>query len=297
MSAGGFAWVNGVIQPRDQAAIPVDDFGFRFGAAAFETMLACNGRVFRLDQHLDRLAAGVRVMRVDPPSASRLVGAIDATLEANAVAAVGARASVRLSVSAGVGRAPDLRAAQTPTVVVTADPAPTSTSRPRLAVSSVRVDDRRPWGSSKMAQFLPYLLAREDAREQGAEDALLLNHAGHIAELATSNVFFVIDGALVTPSFASGPVPGVTRGIVIGLAQTLGVPVLETVVTLDDARRASAAFATNSLAGVAPVTEIVGVPPASPEALRVSFPADHPLLTRLARAYENLVLRECAVDR
>jgi branched-chain amino acid aminotransferase len=297
VSADGFAWVNGAIQPRAQAAIPVDDFAFRFGAAAFETMLACNGRVFRLEQHLDRLSAGLRVMRVDPPSAGLLAGAIDATLEANAVAAEGARASVRLAVSAGVGRAPDLRVAQTPTVVVTADPAPTSTSRPRLAVSRVRVDHRRPWGSSKMAQFLPYLLAREDAREQGAEDALLLNHDGHVAELATSNVFFVVDGGLVTPSLASGPVPGITRDVVVSLAQSLGVPVSETEVTLDDVRRASAAFATNSLAGVAPVTEIVGVPPASPEALRMSFPADHPLLIRLARAYEDLVLRECAVDR
>ncbi|MEX2031528.1 MAG: aminotransferase class IV, partial [Dehalococcoidia bacterium] len=230
MSGDGFAWVNGSIQPRAQAAIPVDDFGFRFGAAAFETMLACNGRVFRLEQHLDRLAVGLRVMRVDPPSDDLLTGAIDATLEANAVAAAGARASVRLSVSAGVGRAPDLRVAQTPTVVVTADPAPTSTSRPRLAVSSVRVDHRRPWGSSKMAQFLPYLLAREDAREQGAEDALLLNHDGRIAELATSNVFFVVDGTLLTPSLASGPVPGVTREVVIDLARGLGVPVTETVV-------------------------------------------------------------------
>jgi branched-chain amino acid aminotransferase len=148
-----------------------------------------------------------------------------------------------------------------------------------------------------MAQFLPYLLAREDAREQGAEDALLLNHDGHVAELATSNVFFVVDGGLVTPSLASGPVPGITRDVVVSLAQSLGVPVSETEVTLDDVRRASAAFATNSLAGVAPVTEIVGVPPASPEALRMSFPADHPLLIRLARAYEDLVLRECAVDR
>jgi branched-chain amino acid aminotransferase len=293
MSDEGFAWVNGRVLPRGEAAIPVDDFAFRFGAAAFETMLALNGRVFRLDSHLDRLEGAVRLMYGTPPSRKLLANAIKEALRANDLGGTGARASVRLSVSAGVGHAPDLRLAQDPTIVVTVDALGDAAPRTRLAIARVRIDHRRAWRASKMAQFLPYLLAREEAREQGADDALLLNTDGHVAEVATSNIFFVIGGRLVTPSLDSGPLPGVTRSVIIELACDLGEPVVEAEVTLEQVVVAEAAFATNSVSGVFGLTELTGVPPASPQAINLTFDPQHPLIRRVGTAYEATVVREC----
>lgn len=293
MSDEGFAWVNGRVLPRGEAAIPVDDFAFRFGAAAFETMLALNGRVFRPDTHLERLEGALRLMRVTPPSRSTLTAAVHDALAANGLAANGARASVRLSVSAGAGHAPDLRTAHQPLIVVTADAAGAAPARTRLAIAGVRIDHRRAWRASKVAQFLPYLLAREEAHEQGADDALLLNTDGQVAEVATSNIFFVIEGRLVTPSLESGPLPGITRGVILDLARALGESTIETEVTLEQVLVAEAAFATSSVAGVLPVTEVAGVPPASPQAFSATFEPDHPLVGRLGAAYEATVAREC----
>jgi branched-chain amino acid aminotransferase len=293
MSDQGFAWVNGRVLPRGEAAIPVDDFAFRFGAAAFETMLALNGRVFRLDSHFDRLDGAVRLMRGTPPSRNLLANAIQEALHANHLDGEGARASVRLSVSAGVAHVPDLRLAQDPTVVVTVDAVGDAGPRARLAIAGVRIDHRRAWRASKMAQFLPYLLAREEAREQGADDALLLNTDDHVAEVATSNIFFVVDGRLVTPSLESGPLPGVTRAVIIDLARSLGESVIEAEVTLEQVLVAEAAFATNSISGAFALTELVGVPPASPQAIRLTFDPQHPLIRRIATAYDATVVREC----
>lgn len=295
MSDPGFAWVNGRVLPRDEAAIAVDDFAFRFGAAAFETMLALNGRVFRLERHIERLEGAVRLMRGSPPAREILAEAIREALEANGLGGIGARASVRLSVSAGVAHVPELRRAQAPTIVVTADAVGDTAPRTRLAIAAVRIDHRRAWRTSKMAQFLPYLLAREEAREQGADDALLLNTDDHVAEVATSNIFFVIDGRLVTPSLESGPLPGVTRAVVIELARELDVPVIEAVVTLGEVLVAEAAFATNSVSGVVPLMELAGTPPASPQELRVEFEPRHPLIERIDAAYQATVIRECGV--
>lgn len=293
MSDEGFAWVNGRVLPRGEAAIPVDDFAVRFGAAAFETMLALNGRVFRLGSHLERLEGAIRLMRGTPPSRDVLAAAIQEVLRANRLDGAGARASVRLSVSAGVGHVPDLRMARHPTISVTADALRDAVPRTRLAIAGVRIDHRRAWRASKMAQFLPYLLAREEAHEQGADDALLLNTDDHVAEVATSNIFFVIDGRLVTPSLDSGPLPGVTRAVIIDLARSLGHPVIETEVTLEQVLVAEAAFATNSISGALALTELIGVPPASPQALTVTFDARHPLIRRISAEYDATVGREC----
>src|SRR5690606_39837636 len=98
------AWLDGELVARERARVPADDFAFRYGAACFETMLARGGRVFRLDAHLERLRAGLGAMGVQPPDPALLASAVEETLRANRLA----EASVRLTVTAGQGRAPDL---------------------------------------------------------------------------------------------------------------------------------------------------------------------------------------------
>ncbi len=283
------AWVDGALLPRAEARVSIDDFAVRYGAACFETMLARNGRVFRLDAHLDRLEGGLRAMRVAAPARVILEGAIAETLAANGLS----EASVRLTVTAGHGHVPDLRAATGPAVIVTADASPNAPSSPRLLVVSTRIDAHRPLLAAKSAQFLPYLLARAEARERAADDAVLLNHDGFVVEAATANLFVVRNGGIETPPLADGPLPGITRDAVIEVARSLGMPVVERHLGLNDLALAEAILLTSSVAGIVAAASLLAHPPEAPLHLgwhaRTTAPA---LLDDLRAAYEALVRAE-----
>jgi branched-chain amino acid aminotransferase len=284
-ASGPVAWVNGALIPRSEARISIDDFSARYGAACFETMLVRHGRVFRLDAHLNRLVASLRSMRVSPPELDALVEAVAATVSANGLE----DASVRLTVTAGSGGAPDLAAAREPVTVVTADPLPAASAPVRLRIASVRIDERRTMAEAKTANFLPYLLARAEAREAGADDALLLNHAGKIVEAATANLFVLIDRALITPPLEDGPLPGITRAAVIEVAHAARIPCVEESLTPADLAAADALVLTSSVQGIVPVASVEGggvAWQASGEAALV--------IEALRGAYEEMVERECA---
>lgn len=284
-----YAWVDGAVVPREEARVSIDDFAVRYGAACFETMLASGGRVFRLASHLSRLEDGLRAMGVEAPDRAILERAIDETLAANAL--IGA--SVRLTVTAGSGHIPALSAAVAPSIIVTADPLPPPRVPPRLRVVSTRIDARRPLRGVKTSQFLPYLLARAEARAAGADDAVLLNHDGAIVEAATANVFLVRDGGIATPPLVDGPLPGVTRAALIEVAHSLGVPAVERRLTLNDLALAEAVLLTSSVAGVLVVASLVASAPEAPQHLdwhaREPAPA---LVAQLRAAYEALVSAE-----
>ena len=109
----GLVWLDGRLLPRGEAGVSVDDLGFLYGAACFETMRARDGAIFRLDRHFDRLARGLALLGVESPGRAALRSAITATLAANALS----EARVRLTVSAGRGSGrPDLVAAAAPTI-------------------------------------------------------------------------------------------------------------------------------------------------------------------------------------
>ncbi|MFA7248887.1 MAG: aminotransferase class IV [Dehalococcoidia bacterium] len=283
----GYAWIDGAVVPRDEARISIDDFAVRYGAACFETMLARGGRVFRVEAHLDRLEAGLRGMGVAPPPRASTVAAIEETLRANGLP----DASVRLTVTAGSGRSPDLRAARAPCVIVTADPPPARPAPPRLQVATARIDARRPLAGAKSGQFLTYLLARAEVRDAGADDALLLNHDGAVVEAAAANIFILRDGGLETPPIADGPLPGITRAALIEVARSLGVPVMERTLRVPDLARAAAILLTSSIAGIVPAASLVAAPGVSGAAgLDWRAPMAPPsLIGRLIAGYEALL--------
>lgn len=282
--ADGIAWVDGALVPRGEARVSVDDFGFRYGLTCFETMLARNGNVFRLAEHLQRLEAGLRLFRAELPARADLQRAVAATLEANGLT----EASVRLSVTAGVGGPPSLPALRPGSIVVTVEPLGPRPSRARLWVSSVRLDGQRPWRGAKVGQYAPYLLARREAEDLGYEDALLLDHSACIVETATSNVFALVDGTLVTPPEERGPLPGITRACLLELAPTVGLLAREADLTLADLDRAVAVFATNSLVGLEPIRSIEWDAEGQRRAWQASDSAGE-AFTRLGSAYEALV--------
>ena len=286
------AWIDGVIVPRGEARLSIDDFAVRYGAACFETMLARNGVIFRAEQHLDRLIDGLRAMGIVPPPIEELALAVSSTLAANWLL----DGSVRLTVTAGRGHAPDLGTASAPSVIVTVDELPPAPTARRLRVARTRVDAGRPLAGAKTAQFLPSLLARAEARAAGADDAVLLNHAGAVAEAATANLFAILGGHLVTPPLEDGPLPGITRADVLDLSVDLGVPAEERSLSLGDLAAAEAILLTSSVSGIVAAVSLDADVPDAPVALAWRAPTRVPrLATDLAEAYEAMIQRACVI--
>lgn len=280
------AFVDGELVPRQRATVSIDDAAFRYGAACFETMRATNGDVFRLNAHLERLRAGLEAMHVSPPSVATLTAAVDTALEANRLR----EARVRLSVSPGRLPGPDLAAAVTPSIVVAVDPISDGGAPPQalcLAVSSFRVDAGRPLAAAKTAQYLVYLLARAEARDGRADDALLLNTKGEVCEASAANLFAVLDNRLVTPLLSSGPLAGVTRAVVLELAAHLGLIAEERELRLERLAASTELFVTNSVVGAQPVRSVI-----QDGSTLWSGDAPGPITARVADEYAQLVMAE-----
>jgi len=250
--------LNGKLVPRSKAQISALDYGFLYGYGLFETMRAYSGRVFRLEQHLDRLRFSAEVVGLDLESIDYDLGkAVYDTLQANELA----DARVRLTVSGGEGDAsPDLTGSRGLTVLVVANKyGPSFLQKGRtLSVSSIRRNGRSPLSRLKSLNYMDNLLARRMARSAGADEALLLNEEGFVAEASTCNVFLVSRGTLITPDEKSGILPGITRQAVMELAPKLGVKVTEAKVTVEELLKAEEAFLTNSLIEVAPLVMVDG---------------------------------------
>ncbi len=277
-------WLDGVLRERGDATVSVDDLGFLYGAACFETMRAFGGVVFRVQRHLDRLEAGLRAMGVQPPERDALADAVAATLDANRLP----DARIRLTVSAGrgVGR-PDVSSAAAPTVLVVAEPPPPDPAPVHLIVVSQQVDPTRALPTAKTANYLASLLALAAARAAGGDEALLLGPRGDAVEAATANLFAVVEGRLLTPPLSAGPLPGVTREAVLECARALGLPAAERRLPRALLADAAEVFVTNSIAGVRAVSSIDGWWTAgAPE-----VPGPHTYA--LSTAYRDLVAREC----
>ncbi|WP_318566884.1 aminotransferase class IV [Salinigranum marinum] len=258
--------VDGALVPASEATVSVRDRGFMYGDAAFETLRAYGGRVFEWEAHARRLAGTCELLQLDHGlTDADLRGRVEETLGANDLS----EAYVRLSVTRGVqpGKltpSPDVD----PTVVVVVKQLPRGgrESDPVWdgpatvqTVKTRRVPDRAIPARAKTHNYLNGILARLELRVTGADEALVLDSEGMVAEGATSNVFFVSDEALCTPSLDGPVLPGVTRDVVIELAREEGIPVREDRFTPDDVRNAAEVFVTNTTWELRPVATVDGI--------------------------------------
>jgi branched-chain amino acid aminotransferase group I len=252
-------FLNGALVPRSGAGISAFDHGFLYGYGLFETMRAYSGRIFRLRQHLDRLAGSAAFLDI-PLEGLDLGQACCDVLEANHLG----DARVRLAVSMGAGEAaPDPPPHPEPTVLLVASehtPIPQRRYEDgfKAIVSSIRQNSGSPVSRLKSASYLGNLLARREARAAGADEALLLNEHGCLCEGSSSNVFLVRAGGLHTPNEASGCLAGITRSAVVEVAAGLGIPVAQREVRLEELLEADEAFVTNSVVEVMPLTAVDG---------------------------------------
>jgi branched-chain amino acid aminotransferase/4-amino-4-deoxychorismate lyase len=235
--------------------IPPDDRGFTLGDGLFETVLADGGDLRRLDAHLDRMSAGCAALGLPTPERALAERLMRQALEDAGLA--GLRGAVRLTLTAGSGgRGLDRPDVLSPRLVAAAAPALRPQTPARLVIAMVRRNDQSPASRLKTLSYLDNVLARAEARESGADEALMLNTRGELACAAAANIFWVADGRLFTPALECGVLAGVTRAQVLAAASALGFPV-EAVRSAPDAlERAEAVFLTNALIGVRPVASI-----------------------------------------
>jgi branched-chain amino acid aminotransferase/4-amino-4-deoxychorismate lyase len=237
--------------------IAPDDRGFTLGDGLFETVLAEAGAMACLDAHIDRMTAGCAVLGLPPPDrteAERLMrqALADAGLE-------GARAAVRLTLTAGSGgRGLDRPAPLRPVLVAAAAPAPKPGGAARLVTATVRRNDRSPVSRLKTLSYLDNVLARAEARAAGADEAVMLNTRGELACAAAANLFWIAGGRLFTPALDCGVLAGIMRGRVLAAAAGLGLPVSEVRAGPEALAAADAVFLSNSLIGLRPVAALDG---------------------------------------
>ncbi|WP_332769683.1 aminotransferase class IV [Phenylobacterium sp.] len=237
--------------------IPHDDRGLLLGDGLFETLLAKAGVLVDLEAHLDRLAVGCAALGLPMPDrgeAERLMRQALGAVEAP-------RAAVRLTLTAGSGgRGLDRPGEPVPRLFASAAPAATPEGRARLTLSAVRRNEGSPASRLKTLAYLDNLLARQEARARGADEAVMLNNRGEVACAAVANLFWVRDGRLFTPALACGVLAGVMRARVIAAAAAeLGVEVVETAAEPGELDAAEAVFLTNSLVGLREVAALDAV--------------------------------------
>ncbi|MFB6251787.1 MAG: aminotransferase class IV [Halobellus sp.] len=280
--------VDGELVPADEATVSVRDRGFMYGDAVFETLRAYGGEVFRWEGHAERLANSAAAISLDHGlTNSELQRRIAETLRANDLQ----NAYVKLSITRGVqpGKLTPGPAVH-PTVVIQVKPLPRGgvatdpiwdAPATLQTVKTRRIPDDALPSHAKTHNYLNGILARLELRVSDADEAVMLDSDGHLAEGATNNLFFVDGEALCTPSLEGPILPGITREEVIDIAGEEGIPVKEGSFTLDDLRGATEAFVTNTTWEIRPVETVDGIDVGG-----------GPLTTLFQRVYNARVERE-----
>jgi branched-chain amino acid aminotransferase len=251
-------WINGRLLDSKKAKVSIFDRGFMYGDGAFETMRAYAGVVFELDAHMSRLFSSLKALKIKLPYSKKyLKDAIYKSLRVNRLSG----AYIKLIVTRGEGRfGIGYKDKFSSNVVIAAknfDGYPEWMFDQGLSANIIGIQNEKSAISNmKTLNYLPYILARFDAKDMGFDEAILTNTKGRITEAATSNMFLVKGNNIITPSIESGVLPGITRAVVIRLARKLGFKVSERAVSRRKLLKADEVFLTNSLAEILPVTKI-----------------------------------------
>ncbi|OGW61056.1 MAG: hypothetical protein A2V83_03685 [Nitrospirae bacterium RBG_16_64_22] len=227
-------YFNGRFLPAGRACLSIFDRGILYGDGIFETFRSYGGKLFRVRDHLGRLASSAKAVGMALPlPAERLHAILSECLRRNQLR----DATLRLTITRGSGTPGDLAPRTDPahTVFITAKPiSPPGPSQVRQGVAAViirrfRTDRQGVPPRSKTTSRLLGILARREAKDAGAFEGILLNDKGEITEGTTTNIFWVRKGMLYTPPFRAGILPGITRAVTLEAARRIGLPVrLET---------------------------------------------------------------------
>src|SRR6202163_1900962 len=255
-------YIDGEFYSEADAKISVFDHGLLYGDGIFEGIRFYNGRVFRLEEHLERLWDSARSILLEIPMSQRaMTEALLETIRQNNLR----EGYIRLIVTRGVGNLGlNPEQCKTPSVIIiTAQIALYSEAVYRNGLSVVTCATRRTNPSAlnpavKSLNYLNNVMARIEANLAGADEALMLNDAGNVAECTADNVFVIKHGQIFTPPIAAGALRGITRAVAFEIAAELGVKVTETDITRHDVFIADECFLTGTAAEVIPVIKADG---------------------------------------
>lgn len=270
------AFLNGKILPEAEAVVPLCDRGFLLGDGLFETVRVTGGRPFRFAQHLDRLARGAEFLRIRLPFApEELHGFAGQLVKRNQMP----KSILRLTLTRGPGtRGYSIRGADTPTLAMTLHPLPPAKPEWRLITSSLRLPAGDALAAFKTTSKVLNVLARAEAEAREADEALLLNTNGEVAETAGGNIFWISGGIISTPPLEVGALPGITRAVVLEICRALRLATREQIAGPERLCEADGVFVTQSALGIIPVAALDSRP------LAMSA-----MTQRLAAAYDRLL--------
>jgi branched-chain amino acid aminotransferase len=273
-------FLNGQFVPQAQAVIPVNDRGFMYGDGLFETVRIVHGHPFRLSQHLERLTRGADFLKIKLPFAAKeLQQFVEQLIERNQMP----EAILRLTLTRGPGeRGYTPKTDGSPTVVMTLHPAPPSHHPVQwsLITSSFRILAADPLSSFKTLNKLTHIMARAEAAGKDADEALLINTNGEVAETASGNIFWIYSDKICTTPTGRGVLPGVTRAVVLEICQALGLLTNKRVIKPEALRNSEGIFITQSAFGIVPVATFDGEPV-----------APSPLVDQIVNAYRELLAK------
>lgn len=279
--------INGRLVHRDQAGVSPFDSAVQGGDAVWEGLRLYHGRIFRLREHLDRLRSSALALAfAQIPAHDEIIAEIRRTLAANAMRD---GVHIRLTLTRGVkvtsGMDPRLNQAG-PTLIVLAEHKPPVYSQAGLKLITASI--RRP-GPDVLdpkihhCNLINSILAKIEANVAGADDALMLDGRGFIAETNATHLFFVQHGQVLTSRCVACP-EGITRSVVLELCRACGIPAAEADLSLTEAYRADECFCTGTMGELAPVVSIDGRPIGAPQA--------GPVTRRLQARFAELTARE-----
>ncbi len=257
-------WFNGSPVSPD-AVVSGISRGFLYGDGVFDTMYAFDGKAFMLKAHLERLRRAADFFSIPVTfSDTELSQAIHALIEKNDAASC---AYIRITLSRGVlrGRGLGIPGDTSPEWVVIVRPAekPSEADFQKgrsVIISSLPWNAESPVKRYKTLNMAEHILITREAHEKGADDAIILNTSGFVAEGITSNVFCVRNGRVFTPPLNANILPGITRSVVLDLCAENAISFEETLFDADFLQAASEIFLTNSGMGVMPVTVLESEP-------------------------------------
>src|SRR3984893_616497 len=270
-------YVDGKFYAKGEAKVSVFDHGLLYGDGIFEGIRFYNGRVFRLEEHLDRLWDSARSICLHVPMSQRAMGeALLETVRQNNLR----DGYIRLIVTRGVGNLglnPE-QCKKPSVIIITAQIALYSEAVYRNGLTVVTCATRRTNPSAlnpavKSLNYLNNVMARIEANLANADEALMLNDAGNVAECTADNVFVIKRGQVFTPPITAGALRGITRSVVFEIAAELGIKTSETDISRHDVFIADECLLSGTAAEVIPVVKadgrVIGTGKPGPISLRM----------------------------
>ena len=245
-------YFNGLIISPDDVNISPCDRGLLLGDGLFETLLVVDSQVQHFFDHFRRLQSGLQKLQFNIDlTATKLQQAINDLLIANKCK----NTIIRLTVTRGEGqRGITIPKKIKPTILITTAKIPGLSKTQKLITARItRKNEFSPLANIKSLNYLDNVLAREEARKNHADDAILLNTQGFVAETSVANIFLVKNKQVFTPRLEDGALPGIIRKVVFDICARENINCVERQMTIDNVYAADEIFMTNSVIQIMPV--------------------------------------------